>query len=263
MKSTRGTLRILPDPLDQFQPVVRDPRPLSAQIAEQIHQLISNGALSPGGRLPTETGFASRFRVGRTTVREALKLLENDGLIQVKRGRGRFVSASPLVRRPLTRLEGVTEMMEACGYDVTNRVVSVTIERPTQDEKRVLQLPEGAEVIRLERLRLHHGEPYIFSLDVIPRLRFAEDIGALDWSGSLLELLRARGASPAYAVARVSAVHMPRALLRRHNLAQGVPWLLMIQTNTTEEGIPVIYSHDYHRGDCFAFDVLRQVERRS
>ncbi|MGA2872234.1 MAG: GntR family transcriptional regulator [Candidatus Dormibacteria bacterium] len=262
MTSPRGALRIVPDPIDQLQPVVSDPRSLSVQIAERIRQLISDGALGPGERLPTEAGFASRFRVGRTTVREALKLLENDGLIQVRRGRGRFVSATPLVRRPLTRLEGVTEMMEACGYDVTNRVVSVTVERPTPEEREVLQLPDGADVIRLERIRLHRGEPYILSLDVIPRSHFAEDIGALDWSGSLLALLEARGAMPAFAVARVSAVQLPRALLRRHKLASGVPWLLMIQTNTTEEGVPVIYSHDYHRGDCFTFDVLRRVERR-
>jgi len=79
--SPRGALRIVPDPIDQLQPVVSDPRSLSVQIAERIRQLISDGALGPGERLPTEAGFASRFRVGRTTVREALKPLAWGGTL--------------------------------------------------------------------------------------------------------------------------------------------------------------------------------------
>ena len=40
----------------------------------------------------------------------------------------------------------------------------------------------------------------------------------------------------------------------------GVPWLLMVQVNTTAAGVPVIYSHDYHRADRFSFDVLRRAQ---
>jgi hypothetical protein len=37
----------------------------------------------------------------------------------------------------------------------------------------------------------------------------------------------------------------------------------MVQTNTTDEGVNVIYSHDYHRGDRFTFDVPRRAEHRT
>jgi GntR family transcriptional regulator len=254
------TVQAVTDQIANLQPIVTDPRPLAVQVAERIRELITDQAFGPGERLPTEASFASRFGVGRTTVREALKLLENDGLIRVKRGLGRFVSAAPALRRPLTRLEGVTEMMTASGYEVTNRVISVAVDPPDEDERAALQLPEGAQVIRLERLRLRGEEAYIYSVDVLPASYFPDGIAAIDWRGSLLDLLEQRNARPAYAVAQISALHLPKGLARRHGLATGIPWLLMVQVNTTEEGVPVIYSHDYHRGDRFTFDVPRRAE---
>jgi DNA-binding GntR family transcriptional regulator len=97
---------------------------------------------------------------------------------------------------------------------------------------------------------------------VLPRFYFAEDISAVDWRGSLMELLELRSARPAYAVAQISAIHLPRELGRRYGLDTKIPWLLMVQVNTTEEGVSVIYSHDYHRGDRFTFDVPRRSEQR-
>ncbi|HUZ52406.1 MAG TPA: hypothetical protein VMU94_07730 [Streptosporangiaceae bacterium] len=53
---------------------------------------------------------------------------------------------------------------------------------------------------------------------------------------------------------------MPASLAAEHDLVAGVPWLLMVQVNTTAAGVPVIYSHDYHRADRFSFDVLRRAQ---
>ena len=173
------------------------------------------------------------------------------------------MSAAPALRRPLTRLEGVTEMMQASGYQVTNRVLSVAVGRPSDDERKVLQLSDSAEVIRLERLRMRGDEAYIYWVDVLPRSYFAEDISAIDWRGSCWNCSSSGTARPIYAVAQISAIHLPRELWRRYGLDTRIPWLLMVQVNTTEEGVSVIYSHDYHRGDRFTFDVPRRSEQRA
>ena len=253
-------MRIVTDPLETLQPVVTDIRSLPIQVAGQIRVLLTGGDLRPGQQLPTEASFAARFGVGRTTVREALKLLENDGLIQVRRGLGRFVSAAPALRRPLTRLESVTDLMTSAGYQVTNRLLSATAGPPAQNERDALELPERSEIVRLERLRMHDDEAYIYSVDVMPRSFFPADLGEVDWTGSLLDFLGSVGARPAYSVAQISAVHLPADLAARHGLMAGIPWLLMVQMNTTAAGVPVIYSHDYHRGDRFSFDVLRRAQ---
>lgn len=65
------------------------------QVRLEILELIEREGLKAGDQLPTEMALAAEFDVGRTTIREALKLLEQDGVIDVRHGLGRFVSAIP------------------------------------------------------------------------------------------------------------------------------------------------------------------------
>ncbi len=90
---------------------------------------------------------------GGTTAREALKLLERDGIVDVRHGSGRYLSQVATLERPITRLESVTEMMAALGYAVTNRVVSVTLRGAGDEEAAALGLDAGEPVVELERVR--------------------------------------------------------------------------------------------------------------
>lgn len=58
------------------------------QVAEQLHELIDSGSLSPGDRLPTEVALARSFSVSRATIREALRSLSAQGLLETTRGPG-------------------------------------------------------------------------------------------------------------------------------------------------------------------------------
>lgn len=238
---------------------LRDRRPLALQVRDQILALLAAERLGPGDQLPSEPELAERFEVGRTTIREALKLLEQDGLIDVRRGLGRFV-AHASVERPITRLESVTEMMASLGYVVTNRILAV-VEAPADEaESAALGVPAGTPVVRLERLRLQDDKPLIYSVDVMVRSVLPEALDALDWSGSLQAILAARGVAMASAMAQFTAVTLPVAVAQRIGDDPARPWLLLVQVNLTRDGIPVIYSHDYHRGDAFTFNVLRRAE---
>ena len=66
-------------------------RRLYEQLAERIRQQVLSGALNPGDKLPNERIFARDYGVSRTVVREAVKTLQQDGLIEVKAGLGTFV----------------------------------------------------------------------------------------------------------------------------------------------------------------------------
>ncbi|MBB5355182.1 MULTISPECIES: FadR/GntR family transcriptional regulator [Anoxybacillus] len=57
----------------------------------QIHRMIEEAGLQPGDRLPSERELADRLRVGRSSVREALRALELLGLIETRRGEGTFM----------------------------------------------------------------------------------------------------------------------------------------------------------------------------
>jgi GntR family transcriptional regulator len=235
----------------------RDRRPLAVQVRDEMAALIYGGQMRPGDQFPTEAELVARHQVARTTIREALKLLEQDGLLHVQHGVGRFVA--PYVERPITRLESVTAMMESLGYQVTNRVLSVETVPADKESAEALDLPRGAPVIRLERVRLQGDEPIIYSVDVVPAGLLGEP-ATTDWNGSLGDLLRAAGHPMTSALSEIRAVILPPETARCVGAPPRTPWLLLRSTNLDPEGRPIIYSHDYHRGDLFAFNVLRRAD---
>ena len=64
---------------------------LHEQARRRIERLITDRALKPGSQLPTETNLASELYVSRTTIRNALKVLEQEGKIERTPGRGTIV----------------------------------------------------------------------------------------------------------------------------------------------------------------------------
>jgi GntR family transcriptional repressor for pyruvate dehydrogenase complex len=91
-----------------------------AEIVRQIKALIADGQLKSGDRLPPERDLAERFRVSRTSVREALRALESTGLVEIRAGEGAFVREvsvealiEPLALVILHQREAITELYEA------------------------------------------------------------------------------------------------------------------------------------------------------
>ncbi len=99
---------------------------VSDAIVEQLLQLISSGALKPGDRLPSERALCTRFGVGRTSVREALKPLITMGILEGRRGSGNFVAAEagqfqkPLEWGLLQDLHGRDDLVETRHMLETN-----------------------------------------------------------------------------------------------------------------------------------------------
>jgi GntR family transcriptional repressor for pyruvate dehydrogenase complex len=74
-----------------FQPV-SEAYSLSEKVFDQVRDAISAGRYSPGDKLPSENELVNVFKVSRTSVREAMKMLAGQGLITVKRGLGAYVA---------------------------------------------------------------------------------------------------------------------------------------------------------------------------
>jgi GntR family transcriptional regulator len=85
-------------------------RAVFRQIADQLRATIEDGRLREGDRLPSEAQLIEHYGVARMTVRNALQLLEAEGLTRAEHGRGVYVRKKPPVRRLASdRLRGVTE----------------------------------------------------------------------------------------------------------------------------------------------------------
>lgn len=237
-----------------------DRRTLPAQVRDRLVELFQSKGMRPGDRLPSEAEVADLCDVGRSTAREALKLLEQEGLIEVERGRGRYLSSlgTLKVERPVTRFESVTDMLKGLGYEVRSVVLAVAEDQPTAEESEALGLAADAAVIRLQRLRFDGDDPLIYSVETFPRECINGPVKHLDWTGSLSALLAAQGYPLVSSAARLRAVELPGDVVQRYSLEGMGPWLLITETVITGSGQRVLHSASYHRGDAFAFNVLRR-----
>lgn len=224
--------------------------------------MIVDTGLRPGDRLPSETELAARFGLARGSVREALKLLEQDGLIVARQGLGRFVSAlSGLeVDRPITQYESITELLDARGLKYTTEVLSVARVKGQPDELAALDLPPGSEVIRLRRIRRQPRRMLIYSINSLPIsiLREGDELDPKEFTGSVTEWLKSRGGPPVSSAAQIRATSLPKDVPPVHPSDRKIEWLLITERCVAADGRAVLYALDYHRADVFSFHVLRR-----
>src|SRR5919108_336556 len=90
------------------------------EIVRQVKQMIAEGRLKSGDRLPPERDLAEMFVVSRTSVREALRALESLGLLEIRAGEGTFVREvsvesliEPLALVMASQREAIAELFEA------------------------------------------------------------------------------------------------------------------------------------------------------
>src|SRR5919112_3712392 len=233
---------------------------LPLQVRDRLLETIQERGLQPGDQLPTEAEVTLMFGVSRSTVREALRLLERDGLIRTEHGKGRFLAAggSLRVERPIDRFESVTEMLGGLGYRVTTSVLGAEEDGATQLEADALSIAVGEPVLRLARLRYGDERPLLYTVDTVPRDCLPGPVGHRDWSGSLTEALALHGHAVDSSVARIRAVELPPDVAERHALDRLGPWLLVEEACVSPTGRRVLFAQDYHRGADIAFHVVRR-----
>ncbi len=225
-----------------------------------IRNLISTNELMPGDRIPSEKELVEQIDISRSSLREALSRLEQEGVLTAVHGQGRFISSlSALqVERPMTKYESITEMLEALGYEVSTAVLDVSETEATPVVAAALNIEVGTPLIRL--LRLRHGDdtPLVVSENLIPKDLLPGPIGYRNWSGSIYAMLAAHGSRIESALATISATNIPKEWDELYNLGGLDPWLMVNEVGLTKSGKPVLYAFDYHKSPEITFTVLRQ-----
>ncbi len=239
----------------------QDRRPLAVQLRDRIWNMLQEEYYRAGDQLPSEQALAARFSVSRATVREALKILEEERVLICQHGIGRFLAPDPsnVLSDEITHLKSVTEMARGLGIPISTQVLSVR-EGLAEDVVRArLNLEPGSQVVVLERVRLAYNEPVIYSVDIFPRSLVIGELHPEEFAGSLLSVMEGKwNAQLAYSKAVLSAVILEPELSQRIRVSDNIPWILMEQVNYNAQDQPILYSKDYHRGDKIQFRVLRR-----
>lgn len=225
--------------------------PLYHQLYEGLRSQILSGELEPGDMLPTENELLDRHGISRNTVRQALDLLVNDGLIVRERGRGTFV-AQPKIDQGLTRIISFTEDMLRRGLKPDTRVLLRTLMPAPEHIAEALGLPVGEELAHLERLRLADGEPMSIEKSYLVH-RYCPGVLERDYSSVPLRetLAREYNIFLVHGKQRISAIAAPADTAAHLDIAPGAPLLYIERTTYTARETAVEYLQIYNRGDRY------------
>ncbi|WP_095448803.1 GntR family transcriptional regulator [Ochrobactrum quorumnocens] len=238
-----------------------DHAPLYAKVEATLASEIANGILARGAQLPPEDILIERFGVSRTTVRKAVENLVVRGLVEIRRGKGTFVT-EPKILQELTELSGFVEDMIALGRNPTAKLLD---KRPVPASDVVaahLGISVGTQVYRIERVRLADGVAMSFDETYLP-LDIGEKIGSNDLEAEpIFSLLENK-----YGLPLVEAEYHLEAITANDQVAQaleitpGSPVFLIERTSFCEGPKPVDYEKLYYRGDLIKFTT--RLSRRS
>jgi DNA-binding GntR family transcriptional regulator len=161
------------------------------RVADAIRERIGRGDYHPGDQLPSESQFCAEFGVSPMTLRRALALLGEHGLLEAEQGRGTFVRSLDLGGATF-RLHQLTNQWLDGTVDV--RLLAASTTKASERVAQVLQLPVGQRTVYLRRLLsrrdaplAYHHEHVVFDARrplVESQLRITSLEGLLQTSGS-------------------------------------------------------------------------------
>lgn len=210
-------------------------------------------------QLPAEKDLAVEFDVSVMTLRRALDLLEQEGIVRRILGRGTFVQRRIVAKGGV--LTSFTEDMQMRGLVPTSRLIGVDVSEAPEDVRKDLHLGAHEQAVRLERLRLADGEAMCLEIAHLSG-RFAGLVETGKLEGSLHELLSSQGHVLDSALRRIRAVAADERQAMLLGLNAGDPVLRIIQVFYDSKGTSIQRSCAYYRADRYeAFTkVRRQTE---
>jgi GntR family transcriptional regulator len=246
--------------------------PLVSQAAAALRARIETGRWQLGDQLPSEPQLATELGISRGTLRESVRLLISDGLLNRKHGVGTFVARvpPPSIDRGIDELFGATDAIAQLGYTPTTGACRVELVPAPEVVREQLRLPREAAVCHVARLRLADGRPVMLCDDFIDaRVLREHDIG-LDQvqpriearGGSLYAWLEHDlGRQIDTALARIEPVVATAEVAATFDVRPGTPLLRLRQTHFGPDGAEVLYSDNLHNSELMHFHVVRRRPR--
>ena len=131
---------------------------LAEQVEDQIYHYILDTPIEPGAKLPNEFELGEKFGVGRSTIREAVKLLSSKGIVEVRRGSGTYVVTTTKGLSDPLGLRSIKDK-NALALDLVN--VRLLLEPGIAEMAAQNATEEDIERLRRVEAKIHSGDRYI------------------------------------------------------------------------------------------------------
>lgn len=223
--------------------------PLYRQLYSLLRTQIVTGKYLPDAALPTEDEMAATFEISRVTVRSALKLLADEGLVVRQPGRGTFVAPGQALEESIQGLRGFAELLMALP-DQRMEVMSMEAVPASLEVGEQLAVPTGETVLCIRRRHLVSGSIVALAVLYLPYW-FGESLTPTDISSTpVYELIASRTTERiAKATQRINAVAADADIAEVLAVDEGSPLLLVRRTTYAESGMPLEYIKLHHLGN--------------
>lgn len=242
-------------------PLISDPagwnpggrQPKYLRIHSNLRMRITSGQWPPGSPLPSQRELADEFGVSIMTLRQALQLLTDEGLIEPRHGTGTFVAAH--YAYDLGHLRSFADDLTAQGARITTKLLAAGTITPPADVG--ARLGAQGHVLRLRRLRLSGGRPLIVQTSYLPAA-LAPVIQAENLSHRGLYTILAEHRQPITSASEtITPTTLSAADARDLARPPHSPALLSHRISFTTTGAPIIDDHALLPGDGVAITANR------
>jgi GntR family transcriptional regulator len=228
-------------------------QPKYLRIHAELRQRITGGRWPAGSALPAQRELADEFGVSIMTLRQALQLLADEGLVDTRHGAGTFVAAQYAYE--LGHLRSFADDLAAQGARISTRLLAAEIVAPTEAVGARLGGPP--EVLALRRLRLADGRPLIVQTSYLPAALVAGLRPADLAERGLYTMLAERGLTVARADEIITPTVLVNADARDLGRPPASPALLSQRVSYTAADLPVVDDHVLLPGDSVAITARR------
>jgi GntR family transcriptional regulator len=233
----------------------------AGELRETLRTQILDGSLPSGAQLPAEIELARSMGVSRTSLREAVLQLEHEGLVIRRHGFGTFVRSTNGLGSSLESNLSVSDLIRSYGMEPGTLEPRVARQQASAYEARRLGLPDGEDVVVLERIRTADGRPVVFIRDVLPAwLMDGHDLRELQSASlSLYRFLADRlGVTVVDAVATLRPMAASPDLAGRLRIDVDSPILVIEQVDHDATERRLLLTWEHHVADAIEFVIHRQ-----
>ncbi len=232
------------------------PVPLYFQLKELIVEAIQDGTYSRDNLIPTEKEFSEMFEISRTTVRQAITELVQEGWLYRVKSKGTFVSTPKIRQDFISKLVTFADEMQKQGKEPRTEVLELKVIAASDTVAAALQIRQGDQVIYLYRRRFAGEEAVVVVETYLPYEVCAFIMQHDLEQTSLYEALSKKETTEVFCVKRqVEAVEAKASDTKYLGIKKGKPIHLFHSVGYNVYHKPVEFSVARYRGDRNSFEV--------
>lgn len=234
--------------------------PMAVQAAELLRNRLRRDYVN-GGRLPGENVIASELGVSRGTIRQALAILEREGVILRQQGTGTFANPNVLgINARVDMAYEFTQLIEAAGFEAAIDTVEVRREAASADLAQRLGLTTGDPVLTIHKIFLASGQRAIYVVEQLPTALVQSEYAESELTHPIFDFLDQRCHQRVdYIVSEIVPCVADQGLAEYLGIEPGQPILKFSEVFYSTSNAPLVLATVYFRDPLIRFHALRQL----